>query len=430
MPTGTTIAFGYDANNQRSSTTVTPAGGGSASVVNDFYQFGHLAYQTNGAGALLATYTCDERGAPVSVQVGSSSTSPRYYYVYDARGDVVNLTDASGAVVATYAYDAWGNLTTSSEAIPGANGWVNPFRFDGRDGVRYDGSDGLYWMSVRAYDPTIGRFLSRDPLARAPLFLADNPYVYAGNNPLSNVDPSGQYRAAGHGSHLQVEHWSDTNRLMARVQAVSGCDAACQAQRQRERAAGVANAAAAYFAGQIKLLPGGLLHSIDSQIDPGIILGGFGTAMSIPALLKALGQALLTGATTTGSGVLGWLGAAATAASAAWVEMLGDFLIYDLVASAYQLMFQKEAMASVASDGFWGNADGLDLDFNLVAAGMIGASIITAAWTALFTLMSPDFAVLWIGVAVAAIAMIGIRLEQHAFAYLRQEGAILGYLVN
>ncbi len=48
-------------------------------------------------------------------------------------------------------------------------------------------------MSVRAYDPTLGRFLSRDPLKRAPLVFTDQPYVYAGNNPLVNVDPSGQF---------------------------------------------------------------------------------------------------------------------------------------------------------------------------------------------------------------------------------------------
>jgi uncharacterized protein RhaS with RHS repeats len=45
-------------------------------------------------------------------------------------------------------------------------------------------------MSVRAYDPTVGRFISHDPLGRAPLFFSDQPYAYAGNNPLSNVDPS------------------------------------------------------------------------------------------------------------------------------------------------------------------------------------------------------------------------------------------------
>ncbi len=37
---------------------------------------------------------------------------------------------------------------------------------------------------MRAYDPTLGRFLSRDPLGRAPLFFADNPYVYAGSGRL------------------------------------------------------------------------------------------------------------------------------------------------------------------------------------------------------------------------------------------------------
>jgi RHS repeat-associated protein len=29
--------------------------------------------------------------------------------------------------------------------------------------MRYDGENALYWMSVRAFDPALGRFLSRDP---------------------------------------------------------------------------------------------------------------------------------------------------------------------------------------------------------------------------------------------------------------------------
>lgn len=119
----------------------------------------------------------------------------RYYDVYNGHGDVVALVDASGNVVAPHHYDAFGNLTDNTdntEQIPYATGWVNPYRYDGRDGVRYDSETGLYWLSVRAYDPTLGRFLSRDPLGRTPLFFADQPYVYAGNNPLVNVDPSGQ----------------------------------------------------------------------------------------------------------------------------------------------------------------------------------------------------------------------------------------------
>jgi hypothetical protein len=59
-------------------------------------------------------------------------------------------------------------------------------------------------MSVRAYDPALGRFLSRDPLGRAPLYFSDQPYVYAGNNPLINVDPSGQFMATEGISNAQA----------------------------------------------------------------------------------------------------------------------------------------------------------------------------------------------------------------------------------
>jgi RHS repeat-associated protein len=158
----------------------------------------------------------------VTLGLDPTSASTRYYYVYNAHGDVVNLVDASGNQVASYAYDPWGNLTRASERIPNANGWTNPYRYDGRDGVRYDAADGLYWMSVRAYDPALGRFLAHDPLGRAPLFFADQPYAYAGNNPVSNVDPSGQYRAAGNGSATH-ESWRRTKRHFARIAKRHGC---------------------------------------------------------------------------------------------------------------------------------------------------------------------------------------------------------------
>lgn len=123
---------------------------------------------------MLATFTYDSTGVPVSVQVGSDpNTSPRYYYVYNGHGDVVALVDAQGNSVASYSYDAFGQLTAFSENFGGTTTWTNPYRYDGRDGVRYDGETGLYWMSVRAYDPALGRFLSRDPLGRSSLFFAD-----------------------------------------------------------------------------------------------------------------------------------------------------------------------------------------------------------------------------------------------------------------
>ena len=192
-PDGATIRFSYDADGNRLSKTVTTSGPvPTTTVIHDVYQAGRIAYQTDGAGNTLATFSYDAGGTPSSVQVGADpATAPRYYYVYNAHGDVVALADAAGTVVASYSYDVFGSLTSSNESFPG--GWSNPYRYDGTDRVRYDAETGLYWMSVRAYDPTLGRFLARDPLNRQAEASTNQPYVYGANNPLANVDPSGQF---------------------------------------------------------------------------------------------------------------------------------------------------------------------------------------------------------------------------------------------
>ena len=46
----------------------------------------------------------------------------------------------------------------------------------------------------RIYDPYLGRFLSADPVLQDPLNMQSfNRYSYVWNNPLSFVDPSGNY---------------------------------------------------------------------------------------------------------------------------------------------------------------------------------------------------------------------------------------------
>jgi uncharacterized protein RhaS with RHS repeats len=47
------------------------------------------------------------------------------YYVFDALGSVIALTDGSGAIAASYTYDPYGTTLTAS----GAQANVNPFRF-------------------------------------------------------------------------------------------------------------------------------------------------------------------------------------------------------------------------------------------------------------------------------------------------------------
>ena len=107
------------------------------------------------------------------------------YYIQNAHGDVVNLADSTGAITKTYKYDAFGvekNIEDSD---------TNVFRYCGE---YYDAEIGTVYLRARYYDPTIGRFISRDSFTGKnddPLSL--NLYTYCANNPIVNIDPDGHF---------------------------------------------------------------------------------------------------------------------------------------------------------------------------------------------------------------------------------------------
>ena len=105
------------------------------------------------------------------------------YYTQNAHGDVVNLTDETGAVTKSYTYDAFGveqNIDDSD---------TNAFRYCGE---YFDAETGTVYLRARYYDPSIGRFISRDSYAgknEDPLSL--NRYTYCHNNSIYYNDKSG-----------------------------------------------------------------------------------------------------------------------------------------------------------------------------------------------------------------------------------------------
>ena len=195
---GTSVAMGYNALGQRASYSVTPAGGGAATYSAHFqYRRAELAQVTvAGVSNYVDTYVYQQNSAPLELlrQVGGATS--RYYYVLDGQGNVVALTDSSGAVVDRYAYDQWGSLTDISESVP------QRLRYRG---YWLDQELGWYWLSVREYDPALHRFLQPDPSEQEGLF----SYAYAGDNPADLADPSGLASApqssttVGAGTQLQ-----------------------------------------------------------------------------------------------------------------------------------------------------------------------------------------------------------------------------------
>ena len=150
---GTTIHFGYDLLGM----------GGLPQEVVDY------------SGTTVSTSYCYGVGSdrPLDLIQGTAG----YFYHRDDLSSTTTITDASDSVVASYAYDAYGNPKQAADTVG------NPLRYTGSP---WDPTTGLIDDRARVYDPTTGRFLTPDPMG------GGYGYAYAGGNPVNRVDPSGK----------------------------------------------------------------------------------------------------------------------------------------------------------------------------------------------------------------------------------------------
>lgn len=114
--------------------------------------------------------------------IGQFDGANDYYFDFDALGSTSGLTDETGAYVNRYSYLPFGETTVQSEAV------ANPFRYVGERGV-LDRGNGLLDMRARHYDPTVGQFISDDPLSLAGG--DSNLRRYVRNAPTNFIDPDG-----------------------------------------------------------------------------------------------------------------------------------------------------------------------------------------------------------------------------------------------
>ena len=146
--------------------------------------------KTNNSLTAVLDFIYDESGKPFALKYSTNGTSfQTYYYVLNLQGDVVKLIHYIPGFeyesVATYEYDAWGNIVSSS----GRLAEINPLRYRG---YYYDNETGFYYLQSRYYDPANRRFISADVYASTGQgFVGTNMFAYCNNKPIINSDPSG-----------------------------------------------------------------------------------------------------------------------------------------------------------------------------------------------------------------------------------------------
>jgi RHS repeat-associated protein len=126
-----------------------------------------------GIGGLLA------RSSGYSSSTGNWST--HYFYHADGNGNVTYLADATQALAASYRYDPFGSLISSSGTLAAGN----VYRFSSKE---VHANSGMYYYGFRFYDPNLQRWINRDPIQENGGF---NLYTFLDQDPVGGADAFG-----------------------------------------------------------------------------------------------------------------------------------------------------------------------------------------------------------------------------------------------
>ncbi len=213
LATGTFTQYTYDAENRLTKVEEFAAGNPTAIATSTYrydglgrriekvangqtrryvYDFEDILLEYDGSNVLQARYT---HGPGIDEPIAVTKFGSTFFYHQDSSSTVTELTDITGTVAKSYAYDSYGSLIDQPGAVD------QPYTYTGRE---LDAETGLYYYRARYYDATIGRFLQKDPVG---VTRGANRYSYARNNPSSFIDP---YGLDALGSGDIAEPWQNT----------------------------------------------------------------------------------------------------------------------------------------------------------------------------------------------------------------------------
>ena len=155
--------------------------GGTATRNYYIFDGEHWVMEYNSSGANVSNVLY---GRGMDEVIARGVNGQGWFYFPDRNGNISVVTDGANTVRESYRYDAFGAPTVTVGT--GQQPINNRFLFTGRE---WNSTFGFYEYRARAYNPTIGRFMSED---RKGFDAGDyNLYRYCSNDPLDRVDPMG-----------------------------------------------------------------------------------------------------------------------------------------------------------------------------------------------------------------------------------------------
>jgi RHS repeat-associated protein len=170
--------YAYDADGNRVQSST--AAGTTRFLVDTMNNTGmsQVLEEKNAGGVLQARYSY---GSELLAMARNGAPS---FHVRDPFGSTRALSDTSAALTDQYQYDSYGNTVSSVGSTVNANRYRGQWQ---------DVDSGLYQLRARYYNPGLGRFMTRDPLAGKPLVPTSlHRYAYANQDPVNSMDPSGR----------------------------------------------------------------------------------------------------------------------------------------------------------------------------------------------------------------------------------------------
>lgn len=187
---GSTVSYLFNGLGQRVRKTGPTSLVYTGAVYFVYADDGKLLGEYDNTGTAIREYVYVDDGLIAVLQPASGGATAVFNIYTNQINAPIVVTDTSDAMRWKWGTNPYGEAVPN-ESPAGLVAFKLPLRFPGQ---YFDGESGIHHNYFRDYDPNIGRYLQSDPIGVAG---GINTYSYVDNDPVSKVDPTGEFGLGG-----------------------------------------------------------------------------------------------------------------------------------------------------------------------------------------------------------------------------------------